>query len=628
MADRQNRRSGRRTNDDNNTSPDGEVIHDENIPLIENLQVEEQQHHEQQQEEDGVIRDEAGDIDEERGDVNAEVKAEDFMVGDDTLDVNQNTNDASMPHGELESEAEEDLRGLLLPGTRGRFGGQADGTRRATTSNVLRSGNAILRNNDYVQSLIQEASSASARVDRSQTYHQPVPNPILQSQDSMLRENLQLMKLFKDINPKYNGHNYEVWHKQVIQGWANQLFLRKTIYGEDQEEPTDLAAHEKWLQRQGNASMFMRYALDDKMNARYFRSGRDAASVFDAILKDHVQKTSCSRNFHREELMNFDQGTKPLDQWMDEIEEKQDFLVTQMDAGLSEGDLIYILRRNCHSQFRDVIQQVTTDYDTQERKLVRCLMKTGMTLGKAQQKAKEENDIDFVTIKEDVKALVRDMYFAKQKNNIRSDKLTAFLGFNVVEEDSVSKKKKKHTTTTRNCYVCNSPNHTMSNCPEKKDKGCYRCGGFHKLINCPQRKNRSPSGEDQKEHTSENNTIICTIISEEAATNYCGYAIGNLTSDDIQNDDGIVKKAFVNPVSDYSLSPLRQRYGDLIISSRRVFSQSHLNNNVTSATNICTDDGNSGDSSGSVSTTNNGDFDDRCNSVSTTNKCTNTICRW
>ena len=168
----------------------------------------------------------------------------------------------------------------------------------------------------------------------------------------------------------------------------------------------------------------------------------------------------------------------------------------------------------------------------------------------------------------------------------------------------------------------------MSNCPEKKDKGCYRCGGFHKLINCPQRKNRSPSGEDQKEHTSENNTIICTIISEEAATNYCGYAIGNLTSDDIQNDDSIVKKAFVNPVSDYSLSPLRQRYGDLIISSRRVFNQSHLNNNVTSATNICTDDGNSGDSSGSVSTTNNGDFDDRCNSVSTTNKCTNTICRW
>mmetsp|Transcript_38847 Transcript_38847/g.67264 ORF Transcript_38847/g.67264 Transcript_38847/m.67264 type:complete len:105 (-) Transcript_38847:804-1118(-) len=104
----------------------------------------------------------------------------------------------------------------------------------------------------------------------------------------MFRENLQLMKLFKEINLKYNGHNYEVWYKQVIQGWANQLFLKKTICGEDQQEPTDLAAHGKWLQRQGNASMFMRYALDNKMNARYFRSGRDAASVFDAILKDHV----------------------------------------------------------------------------------------------------------------------------------------------------------------------------------------------------------------------------------------------------------------------------------------------------------------------------------------------------
>mmetsp|Transcript_38847 Transcript_38847/g.67266 ORF Transcript_38847/g.67266 Transcript_38847/m.67266 type:complete len:84 (-) Transcript_38847:513-764(-) len=56
--------------------------------------------------------------------------------------------------------------------------------------------------------------------------------------------------------------------------------------------------------------------------------------------------------------MNFDQSTKPLDLLMDEIEEKQEFLVTQMDAGLSEGDLIiYILRRNCHSKFRDIIQK-------------------------------------------------------------------------------------------------------------------------------------------------------------------------------------------------------------------------------------------------------------------------------
>ena len=59
--------------------------------------MEEQQHHEQQQEEDGVIRDEAGDIEDKRGHVNAKVKAEDFTVGDDTLDANQNTNDASLP---------------------------------------------------------------------------------------------------------------------------------------------------------------------------------------------------------------------------------------------------------------------------------------------------------------------------------------------------------------------------------------------------------------------------------------------------------------------------------------------------------------------------------------------------
>ena len=110
MASRQNRRGGRRTDNDN-TSPDGEVIPDvlhdanESIPRNENMQAEDHQH-QRQQEDDDVIRDGTGDIVEEERNVNTELRADDFMVGD-TFDTNQNVDEAPLPLGEVESNIEQ-----------------------------------------------------------------------------------------------------------------------------------------------------------------------------------------------------------------------------------------------------------------------------------------------------------------------------------------------------------------------------------------------------------------------------------------------------------------------------------------------------------------------------------------
>ena len=150
MASRQNCRGGRRTDNDNTAPPDGEVIPDvlhdanENVPRNENMQAEDHQH-QRQQEDDDVIRDETADIMEEEQNVNTELRADDFMVGN-TVEANQNIDEAPLPLGEVESNIEEDFERLRIPGNRGRFGGQFDGTRRAN-NNVLQ-GNTVLRNNN------------------------------------------------------------------------------------------------------------------------------------------------------------------------------------------------------------------------------------------------------------------------------------------------------------------------------------------------------------------------------------------------------------------------------------------------------------------------------------------------
>lgn len=115
MASRQNRRGGRRTDNDN-TAPDGEVIpdvlHDANVPRNENVQAEDHQHQRQQEDDEG-IRDETGDIMEEERNVNTELRADDFMAGN-TFEADQNIDEAPLPLGEVESNIEEDFERLLF----------------------------------------------------------------------------------------------------------------------------------------------------------------------------------------------------------------------------------------------------------------------------------------------------------------------------------------------------------------------------------------------------------------------------------------------------------------------------------------------------------------------------------